>query len=147
MRLYKLFNEDKELLYVGQTTNRVKQRIKQHFQQLKDKYTSLEDKNIWVKDIAYFSYSEQLENAAELDIYEIYEMSRSNPKENIRNKHEEEPSFTLPKLEWGELHPISELNYDVEEYKQLAKKLEKKREEKQKERQEKIHEMEEDVSL
>lgn len=147
MRLYKLFNENKELLYVGQTTNRVKQRIKQHFQQLKDKYKSLEDKNTWVKDIAYFSNSEQLENEAELDIYEICEMSRSNPKENIRNKHDEEPSFSLPKLEWGELHPINELDYDVEKYKQLAEKLEKKREEKQKEIEERIHEAEEDVSL
>lgn len=126
MRLYKLFNEDKELLYMGQTTNRVKQRIKQHFQQLKDKYKSLDNKNTWVKDIAYFSYSEQLENAVELDIYEIHGMSRSNPKENVRNKHDEEPSFSLPKLEWGKLHPISELDYGVEEYKQLAKELEKK---------------------
>jgi len=81
MYLYRLYNKNKEVIYIGQTTNSVELRIKRHF----SNYNKYKLDRLWKTEIKYYDYIE-LNTKSELDIYEIYYINKHKPIYNSQYK-------------------------------------------------------------
>lgn len=97
--IYKFYDINNELLYVGKTTG-LKSRFSQH---VKDK--------VWRDEIFTVEYA-ICDSKSDMDIYEIYYINKLNPKYNISlvNKNDK-PSIILPELNFT-CKNISVLNLD-----------------------------------
>lgn len=82
--IYKMYDENEELLYIGKTTN-IRNRIKQHFS--KDTI----EKQPWKEDVFRVEYFE-LYTKVDMDIAELYLIATERPKYN-----ESSTDTTFPK--------------------------------------------------
>ena len=114
MNLYRLYNENKEVIYVGATTNSVELRIRTHF----SNYNKYKLKRLWKTEIRYYDCIE-LNTKSELDIYEIYYINKHKAKYN--DQYKDNKALTsrlkqLPELSFTELSSIDEF-IDIDSYK------------------------------
>lgn len=118
MYLYRLYNKDKEVIYVGQTTNSVELRIKRHF----SNYNNYKLDRLWKTEIQYYDYIE-LSTKAELDIYEIYYINKHKPIYNNQYKDDRVLTDRLNKLPDLPFEKIKDINniIDLKYYKKKFK--------------------------
>lgn len=84
--IYKLFDEDKNLIYIGKSYN-LAQRI---------------PSSICERKTSYFSYT-ILNNKVDTDIYEIYYIAKYKPLLNGTSKNEDFPTIKLKELEFSDV--------------------------------------------
>ena len=82
--IYKMYDENEELLYIGKTTN-IRNRIKQHFSR------DIIEKQPWKEDVFRVEYFE-LYTKVDMDIAELYLIATERPKYN-----ESSTDTTFPK--------------------------------------------------
>ncbi len=85
--VYKMYDENEELLYVGKTTN-IEARINQHFS--KDTI----EKQTWKEDVAYIDYYE-FKTKVDMDIMELYYIALERPKHNELSTDTEKPQISI----------------------------------------------------
>lgn len=85
--VYKMYDENEELLYVGKTTN-IEARINQHFS--KDTI----EKQTWKEDVAYIDYYE-FKTKVDMDIMELYYIALKRPKHNELSTDTEKPQISI----------------------------------------------------
>jgi len=112
--IYKLYNDAKEIIYIGKTVNDINLGIRTHFSNYNN-YNNLD--NLWRIDIRYYDYAEL--NEIDASIYEIYLINKYQPKYNITYKHEEESTLDLPELDFSEKFWVESAGIDLEYYKNL----------------------------
>lgn len=117
MYIYRLYDENKNIIYVGKTINEVKYRIRTHFTNQKN-YKTI--KQLWKYKVSYFDYV-KIKNKAELCIYEVYLINKIKPKYNFKDKGKGKVGFTLPKLNFCKLKHVSEVLNNYNYYKKLIK--------------------------
>lgn len=84
--LYKLYNEKKELIYLGKSTTSLGSRL----------ISSVRERNA-----EYISYCE-IDNIADLNIYEVYLIGKLKPLLNVDCKSDSTPTLELPGLDFSE---------------------------------------------
>ena len=90
--IYKLYNKEKELLYVGKTTH-IHIRIRQHI---------LDKRKVeWKKNISYIEYAKCL-NETDMNIYEVYYINKLSPKHNVSENYNTESSINIRDLTFQE---------------------------------------------
>jgi integrase len=99
MYIYRLYDKNKKILYVGKTINNINSRIRSHFTNHKG-YKRLNQ--LWRHKIKYFDYT-IVENEAELGIYEIYLINKLKPEYNLKDKWKGSINFRLPKLQFEDM--------------------------------------------
>jgi integrase len=99
MYIYRLYDKNKKILYVGKTINNINSRIRSHFTNHKG-YKRLNQ--LWRRKIKYFDYT-IVENEAELGIYEIYLINKLKPEYNLKDKWKGSINFRLPKLQFEDM--------------------------------------------
>ena len=104
MFVYRLYNENDEIVYIGKTVNGLRQRITQHIG--KGYHQDIE----WRKNISKYDYM-GFKNEADLLIYELYCINRFQPEQNRSDKTGQEPNLTLP-LEFSSKMSIDKLDYN-----------------------------------
>jgi len=109
-----LYNDAKEIIYIGKTVNDINLGIRTHFSNYNN-YNNLD--NLWRIDIRYYDYAEL--NEIDASIYEIYLINKYQPKYNITYKHEEESTLDLPELDFSEKFWVESAGIDLEYYKNL----------------------------
>ena len=85
--IYKMYDENEELLYIGKTTN-IEARINQHFS--KDTI----EKQTWKEDVAYIDYYE-FKTKVDMDIMELYYIALERPKHNELSTDTEKPQISI----------------------------------------------------
>ena len=85
--VYKMYDENEELLYIGKTTN-IEARINQHFS--KDTI----EKQSWKEDVAYIDYYE-FKTKVDMDIMELYYIALERPKHNELSTDTEKPQISI----------------------------------------------------
>ena len=85
--VYKMYDENEELLYVGKTT-RFDARMIQHFS--KDAI----EKQSWKEDVAYIDYYE-FKTKVDMDIMELYYIALERPKHNELSTDTEKPQISI----------------------------------------------------
>jgi predicted GIY-YIG superfamily endonuclease len=85
--VYKMYDENEELLYVGKTT-RFDARMIQHFS--KDAI----EKQAWKEDVAYIDYYE-FKTKVDMDIMELYYIALERPKHNELSTDTEKPQISI----------------------------------------------------
>ena len=118
--VYRLYDKDKNIIYVGKTKDNPKLRIRTHF----GNYHTYELEDFWRIKVRYFDYVELDEISA--DIYEIYLINKYKPIYNKQFKYKNvEVPFELPKLKFCNLMYVEEAGVDLEYYKELYEELTK----------------------
>lgn len=84
--VYRYVDLNGEIIYVGKTEN-LKKRFNQH--KSEDMY----------KECYKVEYIE-LENVADIEIYETYYINKYHPKYNLSKVYDSKPSFFIPEQEW-----------------------------------------------
>lgn len=85
--VYKMYDENEELLYIGKTTN-IEARINQHFS--KDTI----EKQSWKEDVVYIDYYE-FKTKVDMDIMELYYIALERPKHNELSTDTEKPQISI----------------------------------------------------
>lgn len=116
--IYMFVNEGKEVIYVGKTKN-IKNRIRQHF----GKEGHLEKEAYLLTTSIYYSY---VPSANEARIYELYYISKYQPKYNLVFGDGGEISFELPELSFSIFILNQEIKFNnlFEENEYLTSKIE-----------------------
>lgn len=117
MYIYRLYNANKEIIYVGKTVNKFTKRIRTHF----TNYKKYNKNGFWRKKVKYFDVAE-VETEANLCLYEIYYINKIKPKNNTSNMGEGKLTVTLEDLNFSEIKKISELGIDIGYYKKSSNK-------------------------
>jgi predicted GIY-YIG superfamily endonuclease len=87
--IYLLFNSDNELLYVGKT-------VHPH-----GRFTWHKNSQLWSNEVEKIKYAKCL-SKTDMNIYETYYINKLKPRYNKALVVGEEPSFTLPELNFSE---------------------------------------------
>ena len=107
--IYRLYDEDKNVIYVGKTKGNPKIRVRNHF-------------DLWSIKVRYFDYVKLDEMNA--SIYEIYLINKHRPKYNRQFKFDDvKILFELPELEFCDLIYVEDAGVDLEYYEELYDKL------------------------
>ncbi|OEG61857.1 MAG: hypothetical protein BHK79_07790 [Halanaerobium sp. MDAL1] len=122
MFLYRLYNQNKKIIYIGKTENDINLRIRAHFTHYKKHKKA---RSLWRYKARFFDYAE-LKNSAELGIYEIYLINKLKPEFNYMDKYKGEVRFSLPELEFEDIKPINEVLNNYKKYCQLIKSKQQK---------------------
>lgn len=116
--IYRLYDEDKNVIYVGKTKGNPKIRIRTHF----SNYHTYELEDFWRIKVRYFDYVKLDEMNA--SIYEIYLINKHRPKYNRQFKFDDvKILFELPELEFCDLIYVEDAGVDLEYYEELYDKL------------------------
>ncbi|MFW6281708.1 MAG: GIY-YIG nuclease family protein [bacterium] len=89
--IYRLYDEDKNVIYIGQTIREeVKKRLTEHFDIRSWNYNFFVGtspawikKRKWILDVKYYDYAEVEDSKEKLDQYEKFYISSLEPKGNI----------------------------------------------------------------
>lgn len=87
MYIYKLLNENGEVIYIGKTIN-IRKRMISHFEQ------NLEE---WKSSVTFIEFA-KLPDGATMEIYEIYYIDKIKPKFNKQSKYETTSKIILEEL-------------------------------------------------
>lgn len=90
--IYRMFDEDGALLYIGKTTQ-LDYRMYAHFFKYKED---------WKSRVEYIDAS-KFDNEADMHIYEMYLITKHKPVFNRDASCTQVPSFDLPELEFSEV--------------------------------------------
>ncbi|ADL12693.1 tyrosine-type recombinase/integrase [Acetohalobium arabaticum] len=112
MYIYRLYNKDKEIIYIGRTKlERIELRIRTHFSNYK-KYNL---DSFWRKNIRYYDYA-KVNNNYELAMYEIFYINKYNPCNNKENKFNCPLTVELPELSFSNTKHVEKAGVDLEYY-------------------------------
>jgi len=123
--LYRLYNNKKEIIYIGKTKNNPKLRIRTHF----SNYKMYNNEDFWREEIRYFDYTEL--SKVDVDIYEIYLINQIKPKYNKEFKYiKGKSNIILQDLKFTELESVEDIGINVDYYKEIYDKIKLKNERK-----------------
>lgn len=118
MYIYRLYNIDKEIIYIGKTKNNPKLRIRTHFSNYKQ--YGLDD--LWRAEIRYFDYLKL--NKPSADMLEIYLINKYQPKYNKQFKYKKtKVIFDNPDIKFSDLIYVEDAGVNLEYYSELYNEL------------------------
>lgn len=125
--LYKMLNDNNEIVYIGQTSD-LDKRIKQHCvlvneeiisRELKDKYMHTTIPYEHLSEIKKVLYS-KVENKYISSMYEVHLIAKYMPVYNSEFKYYTPKLFELPELEWQKYTTYFDFKWEVMNLKNLS---------------------------
>ena len=115
MYIYRFYNKEKEIIYIGKTNN-LSKRLDSHF----GNYDRTLDRQRWRLKVKFYDYA-KLPNAALAEIYEVYLINKIKPIYNIKNKEKGIVPLVLPELNFKKIELIKNKVKNFNNFKERIK--------------------------